>query len=129
MNVIQIDRPKEANKAKALALSPHLQTHLQNSPPKTLQNSLQKKPCWAPHQKICCCYINSTAQFQIIRISDIGADAAADTTHELIERTVLPYSSILFEANSHDYLEVHTGQRMNAIHSDTIPCCQLVHPN
>jgi hypothetical protein len=111
MNVIQIDRPIETNKAKPLA------------PPK----HLPKNPQGAPHSKIRCCYINSTAQFQIIRIA--VTDIAIGKTHGLVERTVLPYSSVLFEAHSHDYLEVHTGQFMSAIHSDTIPCCRLVHPS
>jgi hypothetical protein len=115
MNVIQIDRPIETNKAKPLA------------PPKHLHNHHPKNPQGAPHSKIRCCYINSTAQFQIIRIA--VTDIAIGKTHGLVERTVLPYSSVLFEAHSHDYLEVHTGQFMSAIHSDTIPCCRLVHPS
>jgi len=46
---------------------------------------------------------------------------------EFLERTVLPYAKVLFEANSHDQLQIHTGNFITSVLSDTIPCHQLIY--
>lgn len=67
--------------------------------------------------KILCCYTNCSAQFQIIRISNIP--------HWFFERAVIPNGSILFEAFYEAQLEIHTSEMMGSILSDVIPCSQL----
>jgi hypothetical protein len=67
--------------------------------------------------RIQCCYINRTAQFQIIRISN--------TSSTFFEKTVLPHTRIIFEAAPDDYLEIHIGNPICSILSDKIPCHRL----
>ncbi|MBE9135680.1 DUF1830 domain-containing protein [Nodosilinea sp. LEGE 07088] len=69
--------------------------------------------------RIQCCYINRTAQFQIVRISSASSD--------FLERAVLPRTRLLFEADLDDYLEIHTGNPICSILSDKIPCHRLAH--
>lgn len=69
------------------------------------------------NSKILCHYTNLTAQFQIIRVSNIP-DC-------FFERTVIPRGSIIFEALPEAQLEVHTGDMASSILSDVIPCSQL----
>jgi hypothetical protein len=144
MNTIQIDRLTQTNELATELASESARASAsksaneatartsQNSLHKTPQNSSPKKlyPVGSStvNPKICCCYVNNTAQFQIIRLATTLSDPSSGLPSSgLIERTVLPYTSLLFEASSHDYLEVHTGNLMSAIHSDTIPCRQLAY--
>ena len=69
--------------------------------------------------QIQCCYINSTAQFQIVRVVNIAST--------FLERAVMPHTKFIFEANYNDYLEVHTGTLVSAILSDKIPCQHLAY--
>ncbi len=62
--------------------------------------------------RIQCCYINSTAQFQIVRI----------VTSRFLERVVMPQATFIFEAHRDDHLEIHTGNPISSILSDKIPC-------
>lgn len=67
---------------------------------------------------ICCCYVNSTSQIQIARITNV---------HEwYFERVVFPGQKLLFETPKHGYLEIHTGMMASSILSDKIPCQQLI---
>ncbi len=66
-----------------------------------------------------CCYFNRSAQFQIVRISN--------TTERFFERVVPPQTSLIFEAFAEDLLEIHTGNPITSILSDTIPCGRLSH--
>ena len=67
---------------------------------------------------ICCCYVNSTSQIQIARITN---------SHEwYFERVVFPGQKLLFETPDYGYLEIHTGMMASSILSDKIPCQQLI---
>jgi Domain of unknown function (DUF1830) len=67
---------------------------------------------------ICCCYVNSTSQIQVARITNIH--------NWYFERVVFPGQRLLFEAPSYGYLEIHTGMMASSILSDKIPCLQLM---
>jgi hypothetical protein len=67
---------------------------------------------------ICCCYVNSTSQIQVARITNIH--------NWYFERVVFPGQQLLFEASSYGYLEIHTGMMASSILSDKIPCLQLM---
>jgi hypothetical protein len=67
---------------------------------------------------ICCCYVNSTSQMQIARITNIH--------NWYFERVVFPGQRLIFEAPSYSYLEIHTGMMASSILSDKIPCQQLI---
>lgn len=69
--------------------------------------------------RIQCRYINNTGQFQIVRVANVSSS--------FLERTVMPYSRIVFEANQEDYLEVHSGNPISSILSDKIPCHRLAY--
>jgi hypothetical protein len=69
-------------------------------------------------EPICCCYVNSTSQIQVARITNIH--------NWYFERVVFPGQRLLFDAPSHGYLEIHTGMMASAILSDKIPCQQLI---
>ena len=112
MDIIQLNRP--ARLSSVAALQPL------NQPPNRSLNQAQNLHVLIPSQKVCCCYVNHTAQFQIVRVATVSGD--------FIERTVLPHTKVLFEANLHDRLEVHTGNLITSILSDTIPCSQLIQP-
>ncbi|MEO0377515.1 MAG: DUF1830 domain-containing protein [Cyanobacteria bacterium P01_A01_bin.17] len=64
-----------------------------------------------------CRYINRTRQFQIVRIANIS-DC-------FFERTVLPGSQIVFEADLDAELEVHTHEIATAILTERISCDRL----
>jgi len=64
-----------------------------------------------------CCYINYTSQFQVVRIDN--AKGAS------LERTVFPHARVTFEAGADDYLEIHTGDPITSILSDKVPCYRL----
>ncbi len=67
---------------------------------------------------ICCCYVNSTSQIQIARITNI---------HKwYFERVVFPGQKLLFETLDYGHLEIHTGMMASSILSDKIPCQQLI---
>ena len=68
-------------------------------------------------QKILCRYTNPTAKIQIIKITNIPSS--------FFERAVMPYESVLFEADGEARLEIHTSEMMSAILSDVIPCAHL----
>lgn len=73
--------------------------------------------CALKPNRIRCCYINHTAQLQIVRIANI--------TSNFFERAVMPYAKIFFEAHQKDHLEIHTGNLISSILSDKIPCHRL----
>jgi hypothetical protein len=68
--------------------------------------------------EICCCYVNSTSQIQIARITNVR--------DWYFERVVFPGQRLIFEAPIYGYLEIHTGMMASSILSDKIPCQQLV---
>ncbi|EKU96357.1 protein of unknown function DUF1830 [Leptolyngbya sp. PCC 7375] len=78
----------------------------------------KKQPQYSPkNNRIQCCYINHTAQFQIVRITNI--------TNDFFERVVMPHARVIFEAHQEDHLEIHTGNLISSILSDKIPCHHL----
>ncbi len=66
---------------------------------------------------ICCCYVNSSSQIQVARITNVY--------NWYFERVVFPGQRLIFEAPSYGYLEIHTGLMASSILSDKIPCQQL----
>jgi hypothetical protein len=70
------------------------------------------------NDEICCCYVNSTSQIQVARITNVH--------NWYFERVVFPGQRLIFEAPSYSYLEIHTGMMASAILSDKIPCQQLI---
>ena len=66
---------------------------------------------------ILCCYVNATSQIQIARITNIP--------NWYFERVVFPGQRLVFEAEPHAILEIHSGMMASAILSDTIPCTRL----
>jgi Domain of unknown function (DUF1830) len=68
--------------------------------------------------QIFCCYLNSTSQIQIARISNID--------NWYFERVVFPGQRLMFEAPTHAYLEIHTGVMASSILSDKISCEELI---
>ena len=70
-----------------------------------------------PNDDICCCYVNSTSQIQVARITNVH--------NWYFERVVFPGQRLIFEAPSYGYLEIHTGMMASSILSDKIPCQQL----
>ncbi len=68
--------------------------------------------------KILCCYINSTKQIQIARISNIS--------FYYYERVVFPKDRLFFEALPNDFLEIYTGAMISAFLSDKILCSRLL---
>jgi hypothetical protein len=66
---------------------------------------------------ICCCYVNSTSQIQVARITNVH--------NWYFERVVFPGQRLIFEAPNYSYLEIHTGMMASSILSDKIPCQQL----
>jgi hypothetical protein len=74
-----------------------------------------------PHDhpdEICCCYVNSTSQIQVARITNVH--------NWYFERVVFPGQRLIFETPSYGYLEIHTGMMASSILSDKIPCIQLI---
>ena len=69
-------------------------------------------------REICCCYVNSTSQIQIARITNVH--------NWYFERVVFPGQRLIFEAPIYGYLEIHTGMMASSILSDKIPCQQLI---
>jgi Domain of unknown function (DUF1830) len=69
-------------------------------------------------EEICCCYVNSTSQIQVARITNVH--------NWYFERVVFPGQRLIFEAPSYSYLEIHTGMMASSILSDKIPCQQLI---
>jgi Domain of unknown function (DUF1830) len=67
---------------------------------------------------VCCCYVNSTSQIQVARITNVH--------NWYFERVVFPGQRLIFEAPSYGYLEIHTGMMASSILSDKIPCQQLI---
>jgi hypothetical protein len=67
--------------------------------------------------KIVCCYVNTTSQIQIARITNIA--------NWYFERVVFPGQRLIFETLTEAQLEIHTGMMASAILSDTIPCGRL----
>ena len=69
------------------------------------------------NRQILCSYVNTTAQVQIVRITDVP--------NVFLERTVFPGQRILFETLPSAHLEVHTGMLTSAILTDRLPCDRL----
>jgi hypothetical protein len=67
---------------------------------------------------LCCCYVNTSSQIQIARITNIE--------NWYFERVVFPGQRLIFEAPLEAYLEIHSGMMASAILSDRIPCQQLL---
>ena len=65
-----------------------------------------------------CCYVNSTNQIQVARITNIP--------NWYFERVVFPGQRLIFESLPNGLLEIHTGMMASAILSDTIPCERLI---
>ncbi|NJM86739.1 MAG: DUF1830 domain-containing protein [Hydrococcus sp. RU_2_2] len=68
-------------------------------------------------ERILCCYVNTTSQIQIARITNI--------TNWYFERVVFPGQRFLFETPPEAKLEIYTGAIASAICSDRIPCVHL----
>ncbi|MDJ0591627.1 MAG: DUF1830 domain-containing protein [Pleurocapsa sp. MO_226.B13] len=66
---------------------------------------------------ILCCYVNATSQIQVARITNIP--------NWYFERVVFPGQRLVFEAEPHAVLEIHSGMMASAILSDTILCERL----
>ena len=66
---------------------------------------------------ILCCYVNATSQIQVARITNIP--------NWYFERVVFPGQRLVFEAEPHAILEIHSGMMASAILSDTILCQRL----
>jgi hypothetical protein len=79
---------------------------------------LDPLPQDSANDEICCCYVNSTSQIQVARITNVR--------NWYFERVVFPGQRLIFEAPSYGYLEIHTGMMASSILSDKIPCQQLV---
>ena len=67
--------------------------------------------------KALCRYINSSSHIQIVKITEIH--------DRYFERTVFPGQQLLFEAPPEAHLEIFTGEIMQAIITDRIPCYSL----
>ncbi|MGD1714720.1 DUF1830 domain-containing protein [Hydrocoleum sp. CS-953] len=67
--------------------------------------------------QILCCYVNTTSQIQIAKISNV--------TNWDFERVVFPGQRLVFEAVVGACMEIHTGTVASSILSDTIPCDRL----
>ena len=67
--------------------------------------------------EICCCYVNSTSQIQVARITNVH--------NWYFERVAFPGQRLIFEAPMNAYLEIHTGKMTSSILSDRIPCIRL----
>jgi Domain of unknown function (DUF1830) len=74
----------------------------------------------SPRQFILCCYVNSTAHVEVVRITNIP--------HWSLERVVFPGQRLLFNAPTTARLEIHTGMSISAIISETIDCQDLQLP-
>ncbi|MEM8673645.1 MAG: DUF1830 domain-containing protein [Cyanobacteria bacterium P01_G01_bin.67] len=74
----------------------------------------------ATSNSILCCYVNTTAHVEVIRITNI--------LHWYFERVVFPGQRVLFEAPTMARLEIHTGMSISSIISETIDCQQLQLP-
>ncbi|MFM2312051.1 MAG: hypothetical protein RLZZ04_1327 [Cyanobacteriota bacterium] len=74
----------------------------------------------SPRQFILCCYVNSTAHVEVVRITNIP--------HWSLERVVFPGQRLLFNAPTSARLEIHTGMSISAIISETIDCQDLQLP-
>jgi Domain of unknown function (DUF1830) len=68
--------------------------------------------------QIFCCYLNSTSQIQVARISNVD--------NWYFERVVFPGQRLMFEAPTHACLEIHTGLMASSILSDKISCEELI---
>ncbi|MEM7759719.1 MAG: DUF1830 domain-containing protein, partial [Cyanobacteria bacterium P01_A01_bin.40] len=66
----------------------------------------------ATSSSILCCYVNTTAHVEVIRITNI--------LHWYFERVVFPGQRVLFEAPTMARLEIHTGMSISSIISETI---------
>lgn len=73
-------------------------------------------PTTNPKLKICC-YINTTSNVQICRITNIP--------NWYLERVVFPGQRLIFEAPLTAILEIHTGTMITAILSEKISCAKL----
>ena len=72
---------------------------------------------YGENNNVLCCYVNSTSQIQVVRITNIP--------NWYFERVVFPGQRLVFEAVSDAMLEIHSGMMASAILSDTIPCFRL----
>jgi Domain of unknown function (DUF1830) len=66
---------------------------------------------------ILCCYVNTSNQIQIARITDIP--------NWYFERVVFPGQRLLFEAPAVAQLEIHSSGTASAILTDRIACDRL----
>ncbi|MEB3342976.1 DUF1830 domain-containing protein [Okeania sp.] len=67
--------------------------------------------------KIFCCYVNTTSQIQITKISNVP--------NWYFERVVFPGQRLVFEAVVGACMEIHTGMLASSILEDTVPCDRL----
>lgn len=89
-----------------------------SAPNASCQKKAQSQVFQTEH-RIQCCYTNSTPQFQIIRVANVCTG--------FLERMVMPYAKVIFEAHRDDHLEIHMGNPISAILSDKIPCYRLTY--
>jgi Domain of unknown function (DUF1830) len=82
-----------------------------------MAHTLDPLPSDNSGDEICCCYVNSTSQIQVARITNVH--------NWYFERVVFPGQRLIFEAPIYGYLEIHTGMMASSILSDKIPCQQL----
>jgi hypothetical protein len=68
-------------------------------------------------ERILCCYVNTTSQHQIIRMSDIPNGS--------LERVVFSGQCLLFEALPQARLEIYSSEMASAVLADTISCNRL----
>ena len=69
-------------------------------------------------KQLTCIYRNESEFSQIIRISQPSS--------AFFERAILPNQCVQFSAPTDALLEIYEGVMFSCVHSDTIPCSQLV---
>lgn len=67
--------------------------------------------------KIMCCYVNTTNQIQVGRITNIA--------EWYFEKVIFPGQRLLFEATPSAELEIHSSHMASSILSDHIKCDRL----
>jgi hypothetical protein len=69
-------------------------------------------------ERLACKYHNQSDFVQIIRV--------ADSETMFLEKTLMPDQQVQFVAGCHTLLEIHESSLFNYVHTDTIPCINLV---
>lgn len=84
-----------------------------------LRKQKRERPGIRPQlpQQLFCTYTNSTAQMQLVRVTNIPGF--------FLEQTVLPNHQIIFVAPSEARLEIYTYKDVTMTATDSLPCKQL----